>query len=100
MAVTEGELENGRRAFGVLGDPTRRLIFEQLSRRPNSASSLTRISGVDYEDIRYGMNCVKKADILNCLRHNYYRIDPYFANCARKYVDVLLVTMALSHSFT
>ena len=97
LRVSPGELQRARRLFSLLGDPGRRTILERLARRPQRpGSTLPEITGMNGADIYHRLRCLRWGRVLVKDRHYIYHVDPTSLECARKYVDTLIVVAARS----
>ena len=97
LRVSPDELQRARRLFSLLGDPGRRTILERLARRPQRpGSALPEITGMNGADIYHRLRCLRWGRVLVKDRHYIYHVDPTSLECARKYVDTLIVAAARS----
>jgi len=83
-------MANRARAFDALGDPTRRLIFERLARRPLSVGKLTAGLSVTRPAVSQHLKVLREAGLVAVDRdgtRRVYRIDPRGVDAMRKYLD-------------
>jgi DNA-binding transcriptional ArsR family regulator len=81
---TNGEI------IGVLGDPTRRAIFELLSERPSSVGDLAALVPVSRPAVSQHLKVLKDAGLLLDERdgtRRIYRLDPDGVAEMRAYLD-------------
>jgi len=83
-------VETNGQAIGVLGDPTRRAIFELLSERPSSVGDLAALVPVSRPAVSQHLKVMKDAGLLMDERdgtRRIYRLDPDGVAEMRAYVD-------------
>ncbi|HEY4928873.1 MAG TPA: metalloregulator ArsR/SmtB family transcription factor [Acidimicrobiales bacterium] len=83
-------METNGQAIGVLGDPTRRAIFELLSERPSSVGDLAALVPVSRPAVSQHLKVMKDAGLLMDERdgtRRIYRLDPDGVAEMRAYVD-------------
>ena len=76
--------------IGVLGDPTRRAIFELLSERPSSVGDLAALVPVSRPAVSQHLKVLKDAGLLLDERdgtRRIYRLDPDGVAEMRAYLD-------------
>ena len=84
LVQTNGE------TIGVLGDPTRRAIFELLSERPSSVGDLAALVPVSRPAVSQHLKVLKDAGLLVDERdgtRRIYRLDPDGVAEMRAYLD-------------
>lgn len=92
LNISADDLQRAREFFTLLGDPGRRTILERLSRRPQKpGAALPGVTGMDGADIYHRLRSLRWGRVLTKDRHQIYSVDPASLECARKYVDVLIV---------
>ena len=77
-------------AFGALGDPTRRAIFEQLSGQPSAVGDLARLLPVSRPAVSQHLKVLKEAGLVTDERdgnRRIYRLDPNGIGEFRAYLD-------------
>jgi DNA-binding transcriptional ArsR family regulator len=77
-------------AFAALGDPTRRLIFERLARRPMSVGRLAARLPVSRPAVSQHLKVLKEAGLVRDQAEGtqrVYRIDPRGLEMMRAYLD-------------
>jgi DNA-binding transcriptional ArsR family regulator len=80
---------NGQ-AIGVLGDPTRRAIFELLSEHPSSVGDLAALVPVTRPAVSQHLKVMKDAGLVRDERsgtRRIYRLDPDGVAEMRAYLD-------------
>lgn len=101
LNVAPSELQRARRLFTLLGDPGRRTILERLATRPQRpGSALPEITGMNGADIYHRLRSLRWSRVLVKDRHFIYHVDPTSLECARKYVDTLIVASARSQGIS
>ena len=83
-------METNGQTIGVLGDPTRRAIFELLSERPSSVGDLAALVPVSRPAVSQHLKVMKNAGLLMDERdgtRRIYRLDPDGVAEMRAYVD-------------
>ncbi|MEP6966974.1 MAG: hypothetical protein ABI906_02735 [Pseudomonadota bacterium] len=94
LAVSGGEIGEARGLLTLLGDPLRRVVLEQMARRPCNTSLLAVMTGAGSQDIGHRIRGLAKAGAVAPARNGFYFADPRPADCVRKYLDVLLTMTA------
>jgi DNA-binding transcriptional ArsR family regulator len=83
-------MTNHAMAFAALGDPTRRLVFERLARRPMSVGRLARGLAVTRPAVSQHLKVLRDAGLVTDraegTRH-IYRVDPRGVEVMRRYLD-------------
>jgi DNA-binding transcriptional ArsR family regulator len=77
-------------AFDALGDPTRRLIFEKLGRRPTSVGRLAAGLSVSRPAVSQHLQVLKRAGLVVVRQEGtrrIYRVDPHGVEALRGYLD-------------
>jgi DNA-binding transcriptional ArsR family regulator len=85
--VTANHIANG---FAALGDPTRRLVFERLSRRPMSVGKLAAGLTVTRPAVSQHLRVLKYAGLVSDRQEGtrrVYRIDARGVAVMRAYLD-------------
>jgi DNA-binding transcriptional ArsR family regulator len=85
--VTTNHAVNG---FAALGDPTRRLVFERLSRRPMSVGKLAAGLTVTRPAVSQHLRVLKDAGLVSDRQEGtrrVYRVDPRGVAVMRAYLD-------------
>ena len=83
-------METNGHAIGVLGDPTRRAIFELLSEHPSSVGDLAALVPVSRPAVSQHLKVLKDAGLLMDERdgtRRIYRLDPDGVAEMRAYLD-------------
>jgi DNA-binding transcriptional ArsR family regulator len=83
-------MANQSKAFAALGDPTRRLVFERLSRRPTSVGKLAAGLAVTRPAVSQHLKVLKDAGLVAVDRagtRRVYRVDPRGVETMRRYLD-------------
>jgi DNA-binding transcriptional ArsR family regulator len=83
-------MANQSRAFAALGDPTRRHVFERLSRRPMSVGRLSAGLSVTRPAVSQHLKVLKHAGLVLVEQEGtrrVYRVDPRGVEAMRKYLD-------------
>lgn len=81
---------NAARAFTALADPTRRLVFERLRRRPLSVGKLATGLAVTRPAVSQHLRVLKDAGLVRLERkgtHHIYSIDPRGVQAMHDYLD-------------
>jgi DNA-binding transcriptional ArsR family regulator len=81
---------NAARAFVALADPTRRLIFERLARRPMAVGKLADRLAVTRPAVSQHLKVLKEAGLVADRQEGtrrIYRIDPRGIEVMREYLD-------------
>ena len=77
-------------AFGTLGDPTRRTIFEELARRPRPVGELAAALPVSRSAVSQHLRVLKEAGLVIETAHGtrrIYRLDPRGIAVMRDWLD-------------
>ncbi|MEJ7790715.1 MAG: metalloregulator ArsR/SmtB family transcription factor [Gaiellaceae bacterium] len=77
-------------ALGALGDPTRRLIFEHLARRPRAVGELASVLPVSRPAVSQHLKALKEARLVvdrPVGTRRIYQIDPTGVAALREYFD-------------
>jgi|SRR5215471_1447589 len=77
-------------AFGALGDPTRRAIFEQLAVRPSPVGELAATLPVSRSAVSQHLRVLKEAGLVNETPNGarrIYRLDPRGIAAMREWLD-------------
>jgi DNA-binding transcriptional ArsR family regulator len=83
-------MANASRAFAALGDPTRRRLFERLSRRPLAVGELARAMPVSRPAVSQHLQVLKQAGLVTVQRRGtrrLYRVAPAGVQAMRAYLD-------------
>jgi DNA-binding transcriptional ArsR family regulator len=83
-------MANVSQAFGALGDPTRRTIFERLSRRPMSVGKLASGLTVSRPAVSQHLKVLKDAGLVADHQEGtrrVYRLDPRGVQAMHAYLD-------------
>src|SRR5271155_6143256 len=86
MAYGSGAIE----AFGALGDPTRRAIFERLSVRPTAVGELAAALPVSRPAVSQHLRVLKEAGLVSETpegTRRIYRLDPRGIGAMRDWLD-------------
>jgi len=78
------------KAFGALGDPTRRAIFERLAARPEAVGELARAMPVSRPAVSQHLRVLKAAGLVSETRDgtkHIYRLDPRGIAAMRQWLD-------------
>ena len=81
---------NTAKAFVALGDPTRRLIFERLARRPMPVGKLAEGLAVTRPAVSQHLKVLRDAGLVADRQEGtrrIYRIDPRGIEVMRNYLD-------------
>ncbi len=77
-------------AFGALGDPTRRAIFERLAARPSAVGELARGLPVSRPAVSQHLRVLKAAGLVDDTpqgARRIYRLDPRGIGAIRDWLD-------------
>jgi DNA-binding transcriptional ArsR family regulator len=77
-------------AFGALGDPTRRALFERLAARPSAVGELARGMPVSRPAVSQHLRVLKTAGLVTETQDGakrIYRIDPRGIGAMREWLD-------------
>src|SRR5512140_3632427 len=83
-------MTNHAKAFSALGDPTRRLVFERLARRPMSVGKLASGLTVTRPAVSQHLKVLKDAGLVTDRREGtrrVYQVDPRGVEAMRNYLD-------------
>ena len=83
-------MQTNGQAIGVLGDPTRRAIFELLSEHPSSVGDLAALVPVTRPAVSQHLKVMKDAGLVRDERsgtRRIYRLDPDGVAEMRAYLD-------------
>jgi DNA-binding transcriptional ArsR family regulator len=83
-------MTNPSTGFAALGDPTRRLIFERLARRPMAVGKLAAGLTVTRPAVSQHLQVLKKAGLVTDRvegARRVYRVDPKGLQTMRDYLD-------------
>jgi DNA-binding transcriptional ArsR family regulator len=78
------------RALGALGDPTRRIIFERLAKRPRAVGELARGLPISRPAVSQHLAVLKAAGLVTDRAdgaRRLYRIDPAGVDAIRAWLD-------------
>jgi DNA-binding transcriptional ArsR family regulator len=78
------------RALGALGDPTRRIIFERLAKRPRAVGELARGLPVSRPAVSQHLAILKAAGLVTDRAdgaRRLYRVDPAGVDAIRAWLD-------------
>lgn len=81
---------NQKDGFAALADPTRRLVFERLGRKPASVGKLAAGLSVTRPAVSQHLKVLKDAGLVAVERQGarrVYRIDPRGVEAMRNYLD-------------
>jgi DNA-binding transcriptional ArsR family regulator len=65
--------------FGVLAEPTRRRILDELRRRDRSVGQLAQVLGVSQPAMSKHLKVLREADLVSCrteAQQRIYRVEP------------------------
>ena len=82
----------GDAGLGLLGDPTRRAIFELLARRPRSVGELAQLLPVSRPAVSQHLRVLKDGGLVVSRAEGtrrVYRINPDGVSALRAYLDLL-----------
>ena len=80
----------GEGGLGLLGDPTRRAIFELLARRPSSVGELARQLPVSRPAVSQHLRVLKDGGLVVSRAegtHRVYQLNPDGVSALRAYLD-------------
>lgn len=83
-------MTNASTYFAALGDPTRRLIFERLARRPMAVGKLASGLTVSRPAVSQHLKVLKQARLVTDTEvgtRRVYQIDPRGVQAMRDYLD-------------
>lgn len=83
-------ITNASAGFAALGDPTRRLVFERLARRPSSVGRLAEGMSVSRPAVSQHLRVLACAGLVAHSREGarrVYRIDARGVEAMRNYLD-------------
>ena len=81
---------NALKALGVLGDPTRRAIFERIARRPSAVGDLAAGLPVTRPAVSQLLRVLKEAGLVSeepAGTRRIYRLDPRGIGAMRQWLD-------------
>ena len=81
---------NAARPLSALADPTRRRVYERISRRPQSVGELTRGLGVSQPAVSQHLAVLRRARLVRARaegRRRIYAADPAGIAALRDYAD-------------
>ena len=81
---------NGAAGLGLLGDPTRRAIFEQLARRPSTVGELAQQLPVTRPAVSQHLRVLKDGGLVVSQAQGtrrIYRLNPEGVTALRTYLD-------------
>ena len=76
----------------ALADPTRRLVFERLRRKPQTVGELAQVAGISQPGVSQHLRVLANAKLVTHTQEGtrrYYRADPAGAAELRRYVESL-----------
>jgi DNA-binding transcriptional ArsR family regulator len=80
----------GDAGLGLLGDPTRRAIFELLAHGPCSVGELAKQLPISRPAVSQHLRVLKEGGLVSCRSEgtrNIYRLDPDGLSALRAYLD-------------
>jgi DNA-binding transcriptional ArsR family regulator len=77
-------MTNHAKAFNALGDPTRRLVFERLAKKPMPVGKLAQGLAVTRPAVSQHLKVLLDAGLVT---HRIYRINPHGVEVMRAYLD-------------
>jgi DNA-binding transcriptional ArsR family regulator len=83
-------MANASDGFQALGDPTRRLIFERIARRPQSVGEVARGLPVSRPAVSQHLKVLREARLVSERREgtrNVYSLDARGVEAMRSYLD-------------
>lgn len=83
-------MANASDGFQALGDPTRRLIFERIARRPQAVGEVARGLPVSRPAVSQHLKVLREARLVSEHREgtrNVYSLDPRGVEAMRSYLD-------------
>ncbi len=83
-------MTNASAGFAALGDPTRRVVFERVARRPLSVGRLAAGLSVSRPAVSQHLRVLERAGLVTHSREGtrrVYRVDPRGVEAMRNYLD-------------
>ena len=83
-------MTNASTGFAALGDPTRRVVFERVARRPLSVGRLAAGLSVSRPAVSQHLRVLERAGLVTHNRQGtrrVYRVDPRGVEAMRNYLD-------------
>ena len=83
-------MTNASTGFAALGDPTRRVVFERVARRPLSVGRLAAGLSVSRPAVSQHLRVLEQAGLVTHSRQGtrrVYRVDPRGVEAMRNYLD-------------
>src|SRR5689334_14399286 len=83
-------MTNASAGFAALGDPTRRVVFERVARRPLSVGRLAAGLSVSRPAVSQHLRVLERAGLVTHSREGtrrVYRMDPRGVEAMRSYLD-------------
>jgi DNA-binding transcriptional ArsR family regulator len=83
-------MTNHAKAFNALGDPTRRLVFERLARKPMPVGKLASGMAVSRPAVSQHLKVLLDAGLVSLREEGtlrIYRINPHGVEVMRAYLD-------------
>jgi DNA-binding transcriptional ArsR family regulator len=83
-------MTNHAKAFNALGDPTRRLVFERLAKKPMPVGKLAKGLAVTRPAVSQHLKVLLDAGLVTLREegtHRIYRINPHGVEVMRAYLD-------------
>src|SRR5689334_4928848 len=83
-------MTNASAGFAALGDPTRRIVFERVARRPLSVGRLAAGLSVSRPAVSQHLRVLERAGLVTHSRQGtrrVYRVDPRGVEAMRNYLD-------------
>ncbi|MBX7117341.1 MAG: metalloregulator ArsR/SmtB family transcription factor [Myxococcaceae bacterium] len=83
-------MANNTQRFLALSDPTRRAIFERLSKRPKAVGELAKGLPITRPAVSQHLKVLREARLVTCEQRGtrrFYRIDPSGVAAMRSYLD-------------
>jgi DNA-binding transcriptional ArsR family regulator len=94
---------NGIAGLGLLGDPTRRAIFELLARRPNSVGELAQQLPITRSAVSQHLRVLKEGGLVVSRpegTRRVYRLNPDGVTALRAYLDRIWDQALTAHQKT
>ena len=83
-------MTNASAGFAALGDPTRRIVFERVARRPLSVGRLAAGLSVSRPAVSQHLRVLERAGLVTHSRQGtrrVYRVDPRGVEAMRNHLD-------------